>query len=85
MTFPVHFLHLKVGFSETTFMHPVVAGITGFRATLENLEKVPILRQLRENLENSGKKIENWNDSGKTQGIFFLALHTRVLIFYEVY
>ena len=48
--------------------------VTGFRVTLENLEnleKVPILRQLRENLENSGKKIENWNDSGKTQGIFF--------------
>ena len=46
----------------------------GFRATLENLEKVPIFRKLRENLENSGKKIENWNDSGKTQGIFLTGI-----------
>ena len=34
-------------------------GSTGFRVILENLEyleKVPFLRKLRENLENSGKK-----------------------------
>ena len=37
--------------------------------------KVPILRKLRENLENSGKKIENWNDSGKTQGIFLTGIN----------
>ena len=51
---------------------------TGFRATLENLEnleKVPILGKLRENLENSGKKIEKWNDSGKTQGIFLTGIN----------
>ena len=41
----------------------------GFRATLENLEKVPIFRKLGENLENSGKKIENWENSGN---IFWL-------------
>ena len=68
--------------------------ITGFRASLENLEnleKVPILRKLRENLENSGKNIENWNDSGKTQRIFLtginytkLNLHNPFLCFFVV-
>ena len=41
--------------------------------------------------ENSGEKIENWNDSGKTQGIFFtginytkLNLHNLFLCFFVV-
>ena len=46
--------------------------MAGFRATLE---KVPILGKLRENLENSGEKIENWNDSGKTQVIFLTGIN----------
>ena len=43
--------------------------MTGFVQNLENLEKGPILKKLRENLEYSGNLKKN---SGKTWKYFFL-------------
>ena len=47
------------------------SGFVRLRENLKNLEKGTFLKQIRENLENSGNFPTIFTTSGKTQGILF--------------